>query len=127
MIEDYKFFIVENIQLNLSLISIKKHLSVYINKNFDKEDDNSFFMHDNYIRRVLNVKICTIQFVRQLYQTRNELKMKYYNCERLSKIFNKFHFLLSYLLFIDDFNVHRNNYRFFKIFYFTFAALSYKE
>ena len=56
LIENHEFFIVENIQFNLSLISMKKHLFVYINKDFDEKDDNSSFMHDNYIRRVLNVK-----------------------------------------------------------------------
>ena len=47
--EDHEFFIIENIQFNLSLTSMKKQLFIYINKNFDEEDENFLFIHDNYI------------------------------------------------------------------------------
>ena len=53
--------------------------------------------------------------------------MNYYNREKLSKLFDKFYFSLFYLLFIDDFDVHRNNYCSFKTFYLTTAILNYKE
>ena len=125
--EDHEFFIVEDIQLNLSLTSMGEHLSVYIDRDFDEEDDNPPSMHGNYIRRVLNVRTRTIRSVRQLHQTRGELEVECYGRERLSEAFGKPHLSLPYLLFIDDFGVHRNNYRSLKAFYLTPAALSYKE
>ena len=53
--------------------------------------------------------------------------MKYFDREKIQKIFNKFHFSFFYFLFIDDFDVHRNNYRFLKAFYLTLKILFYQK
>ena len=37
------------------------------------------------------------------------------------------HVSFSYILFIDDFDVHRNMYRALKVFYMIFVCLSYKK
>ena len=53
--------------------------------------------------------------------------MEYFGRERIQEIFDKSHLLFSYLLFIDDFDVHQNNYRFLKAFYLTSATLFYQK
>ena len=53
--------------------------------------------------------------------------MKYFDRERIQEIFDKFHFSFFYLLFIDDFNIHRNNYRILKAFYLTSITLFYQK
>ena len=53
--------------------------------------------------------------------------MKYFDREKIQEIFDKFHLSFFYFLFIDDFDVHRNNYRFLKAFYLTLTTLSYQK
>ena len=103
-----------------------EHLFIYVNRDFD-EKAKSNSLTDNYIRCVLNTTRCIIRLIRQLHQTCKELKMKYFKREKLSKVFDKSHVSFSYLFFIDDFEIYRNNYRFLKTFYFTSVDLSYKK
>ena len=123
---DDEFFIAENMIFEIFLSMMSEHLFVHVDRNFDEKAESDS-LTDNYIRRVLNTTKCIIRSVRQFHQTRGELKMKYFEREKLSKIFDKSHVSFSYLLFIDDLKIHWNNYRFFKAFYFTSVDLSYKK
>ena len=105
---------------------MSEHLFIHVDRDFDEKAESKSLTH-NYIRRVLNMTKCIIRSVCQLHQTREELKIKYFERERLSKVFDRSYISFSYFLFIDDFEIYRNNYCFFKTFYFTFVNLSYKK
>ena len=62
-----------------------------------------------------------------MHQTRDKLKIEYFDKKYVVEIFNKSHIFFSYLLFIDEFEIHRNMYRFLKIFYLISICLLYRE
>ena len=62
-----------------------------------------------------------------MHQTFDELKIQHFDRKYVKKVFDKSHVSFSYFLFIDEFEIHKNMYRFLKIFYLISAALFYKK
>ena len=61
-----------------------------------------------------------------MHQIRDELRMKYFDRKHIAKAFNN-QISFLYLLFINDFEIHRNIYRILKTFYFISIYLSYEK
>ena len=76
---------------------------------------------------MLNVFRERVKFLRQLHSTKNELKIEYFDRNWFIEIFNKFFLFLFYFLFVNDFEIHKNMYRFLKIFYLIFVNFLYKK
>ncbi len=64
--------------------------------------------------------------VQHLYQTREKLKIDYFNRDYIKRYLISIIFLL-YLLFIDNFNIYRNIYQALKIFYLIPEYLFYNK
>ena len=62
-----------------------------------------------------------------MHQTREKLEKEHFDKEQFAEAFNRSYISFSYLLFIDDFEVHRNMYCALKAFYFILACLFYFE
>ena len=122
-------FIFENIELNLKLKDLEKHFLIHFDRDYTEETniENVYFDDQYFIRKVLNFKDNKVRSFCQMHQTRKKLKIKHFDKEQLAKAFNRFHISFLYLLFIDDFKIHRNMYRALKAFYFIFACLFYFE
>ena len=60
-----------------------------------------------------------------MHFTREKLKIKYFDREYIKDFF--FCILLLYFLFIDNFDIYRNIYKVFKVFYFILTNLNYKK
>ena len=124
----HEMFIVEDVLLELSVDAIDRHLNIYLDREYDVDDDEIVFPDDRYfIRRVLNVQLSTCRPLRQLHPTRGELEVAHFGREHMEAFLSKPHISLPYLLFVDDFGVHRNMYRAFKAFYLIPACLPYEE
>lgn len=122
---NYEMFLVEDILLELPLDAIDRHLNVYLDRD---NDDEIMFPDDRYfIRRVVNVQLSTCRPLRQLRPTRGELEVAHLGRKHVEAFLSKPHISLPYLLFIDDFGVHRNMYRALKAFYLIPACLPYEE
>lgn len=121
--------VIEKVNHEISFIDILLHLNIYLDREYDDENDDTddSISKDRYIRRVLNRKSFTIRSFCRLQFTRDELKISYFDREHVEEYFENSHTFLSYMLFIDDFEVHRNMYRALKIFYLISVNLSYDE
>ena len=127
--DDHELFILKSTKMNVKLRNLDRHLLIYLNKKFNEQIDiEKIYMNDRYyVRRVLNQTSYRIRSLRHMHQTREELEIEYLNREYVAKVFSKSHTFFSYLLFIDDFEVHRNICRALKIFYLISVCLSYKK
>ena len=76
---------------------------------------------------MLNIFRRRIKFLRQLHSIKNELKIEYFDRDWFVETFNKFLLFLFYFLFVNDFEIYKNMYRFLKIFYLIFVNFLYKK
>ena len=127
--DQHEYFLLEDYILEVSVSDINRHLAIHLDREFSgSEDDEAVFTDDRfYIRRVLNLSQSTIRPIRQLHQIRGELEVSYFGRNVLEVVASKPHLSLPYILFIDDFGIHRNMYRALKAFYLIPASLSYDE
>ena len=125
-----KLFIIEDLTLKVKLENLNRRLFIYLDREYIEKDDEfeeKYTNNRHYIRRVLTERSFKVRPLRHLHLTKDELKVQYFDREHFAKVFNKSHTSLSYLLFIDDFEIHRNMYRVLKIFYLISVCLSYVE
>lgn len=89
-----------------------------------------------FVARVLNILMLTVRPLRKLAPMRGELEVSYFGREYLEALVtpqalvsqsSSLFLSLLYLLFIDNFGVHRNIYRALKAFYLIPAYLDYEE
>ena len=122
-------FIFEDIELNLKLKNLEKHFLIHFDRDYIEETniENVYFDDRYFIRRILNFKNNRIQSFCQMHQIRKKFKIKHFDKKQFAKVFNRSHISFSYLLFIDDFQIHRNIYCTLKTFYFILAYLFYFE
>ena len=128
--DKHEFFLLEDVLLEETPQSIIRHLNIYCDRDFgwDEEEKEEVYPDERFfIRRVLNLKSSTVRALRQLHPTRGELEVAYFGREHLEAIVAKSPLCLPYLLFIDDFGIHRNMYRALKAFYLIPACLDYAE
>ena len=111
--------------LNNHLIILIDTLSFIF--EFDEVNKLGYFDNAKYIRRIVNLQSFTVRSLRELQQTRVELKLAHFDRKRLQTFATYSHISISYLLFIDDFDVYRNMYRALKAFYLILAYLDYQE
>ena len=121
--------VIKKINHEISVIDIFFHLNIYLDKEYDDENDDTdnSISKNRYIKKILNRKSFIIRSCCRLQFTRNELKISYFDREHVEAYFENSHTFLSYMLFIDDFEIHRNMYRVFKVFYLISVNLSYDE
>ena len=126
---DNELFLLEDVLLEQSPQSIIRHLDIYYDRDYGwNGDDELIYADDRYfIRRVLNLQSSTVRPLRQLHPTRGELEVAYFGRATLEAIVARSPLCLPYLLFVDDFGVHRNMYRALKAFYLIPACLDYDE
>ena len=60
-----------------------------------------------------------------MHQIKKKLEIKYLNRDYVIEIFDKSHIFLFF--FVDEFEIHKNIYKFFKIFYLISICLFYKN
>ena len=116
-------------KIDVVLKNLKEHILIHLDRKYDEIEKNEIKYTNNryYIRKISHVKDFNVQSLRQFFQIRDELKIIYFNREMLVEVFDKSHIFFLYLLFIDDFDVHRNMYRVLKTFYFISTYLFYKK
>ena len=105
-----------------------RYSNIYINRQYNDDDkkNEKIFINDKiYIRRIYNLKFKIFRFIFQMHFTREKLKIKYFDREYIKDFF--FCILLLYFLFIDNFDIYRNIYKVFKVFYFILTNLNYKK
>lgn len=107
---EQELFLEKSIELEISLISLDVYFFVYFDREYNDVQDIKKIYRDNrqYMRRVLNVKDYNIRSFRQLHQIREDLKIQYFDREQFAKIFDNSYIFILYLLFVDDFDIHRN-------------------
>lgn len=130
--DDYwhnELYIVEDIIIEVSPSEIDAVVDIFLDREFnDNDGEDRVYSHDTFfIRRILNVESENFRPVRKLLQTRAELEVEYFGRDYVETHFSRSHTSFPYLLFIDDFGVHRNMYRALKAFYIIPACLSYDE
>ena len=77
--EAEELFILENIELKVSLNQMNYHISVFLDRQYDDEDDLKSFMTKNFfIARVINTS-SIVRSLRRLNSTRDELKVAYFD------------------------------------------------
>ena len=125
-----KLFIIEDLILKMKLENLNRRLFIYLDREYIEKDDEfeeKYTNNRHYIRKILTKRNLKVRSLRHLHLTRDELKVQYFDREHFAKVFNKSYISLSYLLFIDDFEIHKNIYRALKIFYLISVCLSYVE
>ena len=122
-------FILEDTELDLELEDLEEHFLIHLDRDYTGETNTEdVYLDDRYfIRRVLNSRDNRVRPLCQMHQTRGELEIEHFDREQLAEAFSRPHISFPYLLFIDDFGVHRNMYRALKAFYLIPACLSYSE
>ena len=126
--ESRELFLLENLELDIDLNNVDRQLFINLDREYnekEKENAKNFFDDIWYIRRVLHDE--KVRSLRHMHQTRDELKIEYFDKEYVVEIFNKSHVFFFYLLFVDEFEIHRNMYRFLKAFYLISICLFYRE
>ena len=108
-----------------------RHLHVYLNKNYDDNENsknvNSFIYEFIYIKQICNMKFEHIRFICRFHFIRDELKVSHFDREYVETFLIDIDFFFFYLLFINDFDIHKNMYRALKTFYFISDNLFYDE
>lgn len=121
----------ENKNHEILFFILIRHLNIYLNKDFHDIDDKMleklFANNIIYIKKIININFKLICFIRRLYLTRVELKIIHFDREYIENYFVVIRFSFFHLLFIDDFEIHRNMYRVLKNFYFIFVNFQYYE
>ena len=125
-----ELFLVEHFDFEISLNVLHRHINVFVDKKYDDEDDDieqSFTNEKIYVKRIFDYKTFIIRFMFRSHFIRKELEIMYYDRKYVENYFSRSHLSFFYLLFIDDFDVHRNMYRALKTFYLIFVNLSYEK
>ena len=126
--DEQELFLLEDVILELSPDNIDRHVAIYLDRESDGIDELGHPNDDGkYIRRFLNLQFFNVRPLRYMQQTRAELEVTHFGRKRLQAFVTKPHISLPYLLFVDDFGVHRNMYRALKAFYLIPACLDYQE
>lgn len=121
-----KLFLIEDMHIKVSLQDLSHHIEIYIDHNFDRENEFTSTENGQYIRRVLTWQTSTFRPVRYIHQTRGELEVEYFDREYIAEAFSGCT-SFPYFLFINDFGIHRNMYRALKAFYLIPACLTYEK
>ena len=114
----------------MKLRNLNRRLSIYLDREYIEKNDEfekKYTNNRHYIRRILTKRNFKMRSLRHLHLTRDELKIQYFDRKHFAKVFNKSHISLFYLLFIDNFKLHKNMYRALKNFYLILIYLSYVE
>ena len=129
--DDHEYFVLEDVLVEQPGDAIDQHIVMYLDREFggnDADADAAFVPNERrYVRRVLNIQQSSVRPLRQLHPTRGELEVHCFGRQRLEDLTATPYKSLPYLLFIDDFGVHRNMYRALKAFYLIPACLEYSE
>ena len=126
----HELIVIENSNFELSFNQLHNHLNIYINRNYDDAKNESEKLYTDeriYVRRVYNTSSKIIRSIVRLHSTRAKLKISHFDRNHVKRFFSQTHLFLLYLLFIDEFEIHRNMYRSLKAFYLIFANLSYEK
>ena len=123
----YELFFVENVIIEFFVKTIQRRILIEMNKKYDDNEQNeqSFFDDIYFIRKIVSDD--EIKSFWMMHQTFDELKIQHFDRKYVKKVFDKSHVSFSYFLFIDEFEIHKNIYRFLKIFYLISTALFYKK
>ena len=125
-----KMCLIENRNLCCKINFINRHVNIYFDRKYDVNENVDEAIYENnkyFIRRIINLNFHVVRSLQYMHSIRKELKIQQYEREYLKKTVTKSHISFSYLLFIDDFDVHRNMYRFLKAFYIISTCLFYVE
>ena len=119
--------IIENVNYEIFFDDLFRRSNVYLNRDYDDEnDEKTFFDAEIYIKRIYNFKSKIFRSICRLHFIRKKLKIDYFD-RKYIEIFFCFQFFIVVFFFIDVFDVHRNMYRFLKIFYLIFANFFYEK
>ena len=124
---NHEFFLLEDHTIEVSLQKIDRHLDILLDRGFEQGDPSPDDDDIYFIRYVLNLSSSHIRPCSQLNQTRGELEVSHFGRETLESTALEPFLSFPYLLFVDDFGIHRNMYRALKAFYLIPACLGYDE
>ena len=129
--DEDELFLVENINHLVSIDRVLSHLNAALDRDYSDDDNESNWKtitKETYqIRNIFNFTSKQLRSIRQLHSTREELKIVYFERQHFEIFFSISHTSFFYLLFIDDFGVHRNMYRALKAFYLISTCLIYED
>ena len=115
----------------ISIVNLNRYLNVYFDQQYDDDKnisiDISFTNIMFYIKKVFNYRFKFMRFVFRFNSTREKLKISYFDHEYIQNNFVNIYIFLFYLLFINDFDVHKNMYKVLKIFYLILANLIFHK
>ena len=123
----HELFILKNIHMKILSINIEYRIKVHQDRKYDFDDEQKYSDDRFYIRRILNVHSLIQRSLRKFNQIRDEFEVNCYDRNYLKMFCTRSHVSFSYILFIDDFDVHKNMYRALKAFYMIFVCLSYEK
>ena len=129
-LDDHKLVLIEEPIIEVSMKVIWHRLNIFLDREYDEDESNEIMYPDNrfYVCQVMNSTNFIIQSLRKLHPTRGELEVECYGRSNLIEIFTSRQVIsLSFMMFIDDFGIHRNMYCALKAFYWIPANLPYKE
>ena len=125
-IQFHELFLLENMKHEYFLQIVNRFFFVYINREYNKNEKNQqIFENQYFIRKVLTNK--QIKFIRLMYQIKKTFEIKYFDRNYVIEIFNKSYIFLFYYFFVDEFEIHKIMYKFFKFFYLISTYLFYKN
>ena len=125
-----KMCLIKNKNLQCKMNTINRHVNIYFDRKYDVNENDSEKIYENnkyFIKRMINLNFHIVRFVQYIHSIKKKLKILKYEREYLKKIVTKFRIFLSYLLFIDDFEIHKNMYRALKTFYIISICFFYVE
>ena len=102
-------------------------ISTWHDNDAKNESEKSYTDERIYVKRVYNTNSKIIRSIVRLHSIRAKLKISHFDRNHVKRFFSQTHLFLLYLLFIDEFEIHRNMYRSLKAFYLIFANLSYEK
>ena len=130
IIDDHDLFLIENMKLKFEFHEIEFHVNVYINREYDENDNNvdDYSNKRYYLRWVLNAWKYYVKSLRQFHQIKDEFKIEYFTRQHFIEVFDKSSFLsLFYFFFVNDFDAHKNMYWALKAFYLISICFFYIE
>ena len=125
-IQFHELFLLENMKHEYFLQIVNQFFFVHINRKYNENEKNEqIFENQYFIRKMLTNK--QIKSFRLIHQIKEKLEIKYFDRDYVIEVFDKSHIFLFYFFFVDDFEIHKNIYKSFKIFYLILIYLFYKN
>ena len=104
------------------------HANIHFDREYDDDEKKRIFANQRYyIRKTFNIHLHICKSLRHVHSTRIEFEIIEYDRKYVNDFIFKIYIFIFYFLFIDDFEIHRNNYRNLQTYYLISACFSYSK